>query len=150
TIGGLYRDSLTQKPVRIVSDGGGLHFEGGPVLVPLSATRFLTNGNTAEIDAGGTMTLKDTDGLIDRYEHVAAASPTSETLQPLIGRYASAESASDAVVSLDGTTLVVKLGSNSTLHLKPAYDNAFANEQMTAVFERDAAGKPVAMTLTSD
>ena len=147
---GLYRDALTSRPTRIVSDSRGLHFEYGPTLVPLSATRFQIDGNTAETDARGTITLSDSYGTIDRYERVTQAAPTPQTLQLLTGRYTSAESASDAVISVDGTTLVLRLGSNVTLRLGEVYEDVFSDGRLTAVFEHDANGEPRVMRLTTD
>jgi len=147
---GLYRDALTGSPSRVVSDARGLHFEYGPTLNPVSATRFLINGDAAEVSAPGTITVSDSYGAIDRYERVTQSTPTPQALQALAGRYTSAESASEAVVSVDGTVLVLKLGSNMTLRLDAVYEGGFSDGRLTAVFEHDASGKPLAMRLTTD
>lgn len=144
---GLYRDASTRRPVRILSDSQGLHFEYGPTLVPVSASRFLINGDTGEIDMQGTITVSDSYGVIDRYERVAPAAPTTRALQWLTGRYTSSESASDAVVSVDGTTLVLKLGSNATMRLEAVYEDVFSDGRLTALFEHDASGKPLPCAL---
>jgi CubicO group peptidase (beta-lactamase class C family) len=147
---GLYRNALTSRPARIVSDDRGLHFEYGPTLAPVSATRFLIDGNAAEIDARGTIAVSDSYGSIDRYERVTQATPTAEALEPLAGRYESAELASEAVVSIDGTSLVLKLGTNVTPRLGAVYEDVFSDGVLTAAFERDTSGKPLAMRLTTD
>jgi len=147
---GLYRDALTGRPSRIVTDPRGLHFANGPTLVPLSATRFLINGDTAELDARGTITLSDSYGPIDRYERVAEVAPTPQAQESVAGRYTSAESASEAIVSVDGTTLVLKLGSNMTLRLAAVYQDVFSDGLLVAAFEREASGKPLAMRLTTE
>ena len=167
-ITGLYRSRETGESMTIAREGETLRLQGaGPtelvdggwgsgVMVPLSASRFLTprhpwwpsNGYyTWDVDSRGTARKTDPFGTVDRYERVAPFTPTSAQLAPLVGRYESAETDARLDVALvDGSLVMTRepgglVAGPASATLKPIYADAFAAPYMGMVrFHRDAAG----------
>ena len=87
---GLYRNTGTGVPLTIGRDGDGLrvargqsdglNVDRGQLLVPTSASRFLTaSGQKWEFDGRGGATMTDAFGTVDTYERVPASKPTVES-----------------------------------------------------------------------
>jgi hypothetical protein len=117
---------------------------------PISPTRFHLDKKTADVDERGTLRITDAYGIVDQFERVAPVSPSS--LQPanLAGKYVSPEIAGEVTVLASGASVTLKFGTKTTLTLEPAYDNAFSNELVTAIFSGDENGKSTRLTISSD
>jgi CubicO group peptidase (beta-lactamase class C family) len=147
---GTYRDVLTGRPTKIFLESGKILFSDHAVMSPISPTRFHLDEKTADVDERGTLTITDAYGIVDQFERVAPVSPSS--LQPanLVGKYISPEIAGEVTVLASGASVTLKFGTKTTLTLEPAYDNAFSNEQVTAIFSGDENGKSTRLTISSD
>jgi CubicO group peptidase (beta-lactamase class C family) len=147
---GTYRDVLTGRPTKISAESGKIQFGVDSVMSPISATRFAMDGKTAVIDARGAIIVSDAYGIVDEYQQVTLPSPSPGLVANVAGRYTSSEVEGDVTVVPSGASIVVQLGTKTTLMLAPSYDFAFSKNLMTAIFSHDEGGKAMSMTISDD
>jgi CubicO group peptidase (beta-lactamase class C family) len=149
-LAGLYRNVQTGRPTKISVQDGKIRFGTASIMIPLSATRYRVDDEAADIDARGMITLSDSHGVIDQYERVTASTPAADQLASVAGKYTSPEIDGEVAVVPTGTSILVQLGSKTTMILAPAYDDAFSDDSMTVMFSRDSGGKVVSMTIATE
>jgi CubicO group peptidase (beta-lactamase class C family) len=149
---GLYRNTASGRLIRLAHDEDELRIEGGPTLIPLSASTFVTaDGVNVEVDEVGTARVSDPRGIGEIYQHVTAVTPTVAHLEGLVGTYVSDEAEATLDVVLEGTSLVIERRPDTTLELAPLYADAFSAPDLgTVIFRRDAAGRPTVLSVVQD
>lgn len=147
---GLYRNTLTGVPLRVVREGGSVKIER------VAHVPFLANGDVGSVptskwtfDAGGAMRSTDPFGTVDSYEPVAAAHPTVDELRALAGTYVSDEAEVTYVAAVDGDSLVLKRRPDTVVKLMPIYADAFVGGHgiPLVIFRRDGTGRPTAFSV---
>jgi CubicO group peptidase (beta-lactamase class C family) len=154
---GLYRNTTTGLALTVGLDSNALRVDSVPSdgvsqwLVPISASRFLTDGGqTWEFDGVGGATVTDAFGTVDNYERVPASKPTVAELKDLTGSYVSDEAEVALAVYLKGNALMVKRRPNTTLTATPVYADAFSVPQLGLVIFRREGGKVTALSVVQD
>jgi CubicO group peptidase (beta-lactamase class C family) len=147
---GTYRNVLTGRPTKLSLESGKILFGAHAVMSPISPTRFHLDEKTAEVDEHGTLKITDAYGIVDQFERVDAVNPTSLKTANLVGKYVSPEIAGEVTVLANNASVTLKFGTKTTLDLEPAYDNAFSDELVTAIFSRDENGKATRLIISSD
>ena len=149
-IAGLYRNTETGEPMRIVKEGTGLRIEGGPELQPESGSRFGTaNRRTLEIGEG-RLRLIDQFGSVEPYERVAEASLQPRPLTDYTGTFVSDEAEVSYTAEIQQGNLVLKRRPDSTIRLTPVYADAFRAGFGFVRFHRDAAGQVTSFSVSQD
>jgi hypothetical protein len=118
---GIYRDVLTGRPTTISAEPGKIHFGAYTVMSPVSPTRFYMDEKTVDIAERGIMTVSDVYGIVDRYEHVKAPSPSPSQLASIAGKYTSPEIDGEVTIVPSGSSIPVEFGTKTSLILAPAF-----------------------------
>jgi CubicO group peptidase (beta-lactamase class C family) len=148
---GIYRNRETGVALKLLRDQNSLRVEGGPGLVAMSASSFVTsNGQTWEIDREGVVRVTDAFGTIDHYERAPVAPVDAERLRELVGQYVNNDAEATMTVALEGTSLVLKRRPDRVLKLTPIYGETFGSQLGTIIFRRDASGRPTAFSVVQD
>lgn len=138
---GSYRDTRTGRVTTIERDGGGVRIGRGPALVPVSATRFVTDeGDVFEFNSTGTVTATDVYGTVDRFARVTLVTPTAADLGQFVGTYTSDEAETVLTAAIDGTALVLKRRPDTVIQLTPLYADAFSGSIGIVLFRREGGG----------
>jgi hypothetical protein len=147
---GVYRHDRTGAALRLIMDEGELRLEGGPELVPVSATSFrLGDRDTRfefDLDAGGKVVAVRR-GDARRYTRERAATPDAKALSAYAGRYRSEEAEAEFVASVEEAELVLRRRPDAVFELKPTWADAFIAPFGTIVFRRGAGGRIEGMSL---
>ncbi len=147
---GAYRDTRTGRMATIERDGGGVRIGRGPALVPVSATKFVTDdGDTFEVNGAGAATATDSYGTVDRFVRVPPVTPTVADLGEFVGVYASDEAEVALTAAIDGTTLVLKRRPETVIRLTPIYADAFSGSIGTVLFRREG-GRVTGLSVVQD
>jgi CubicO group peptidase (beta-lactamase class C family) len=145
---GLYKNSSTGVPLSIIRDQAGLRIQGGPALVPRSATAFVTaDGEKWEMDGNDRARLVDAFGTVETFIRAMPAKPSDAELQELVGTYLSDEAEASMALAIADGSLVLKRRPDSTLPLTPVYRDAFSGDIGLLVIRRDEAGRPNAFSI---
>jgi CubicO group peptidase (beta-lactamase class C family) len=153
---GLYRNAVTGVPLGFLHQDRQLTLEGAgapaSLLVAGSESHFESpdNGRKYDFDSRG-LRVTNPNGTIEVFERVERAAPTVADASELTGTYASDEAETVLDVALNGSALVVKRRPDTTVVLRPVYQDAFAAPGLGLIrFRRDAAGKVVALSVIVD
>ena len=153
-LAGLYRDIGRGTPTTIVRDETGLRVQGGPVLVPLSATTFTTATHQKwEFDGPLRLRVTDAFGTVDMLERVETVKAIDQKGRAAyVGTYASDEIETVLTVATDGDTLVIRRRPDTTIKLTPVYADAFrAGEGLGfVIFRRDRSGRVTSLSVVQD
>ena len=152
---GIYRNLLTNEPVRLVVRDGKLRIEPGPELTPVSRTVFRSpDGNVGTFEYGARglpsiLRVATTDGDTLSYLREEPWSPTAAELRPFVGEYESDETETAYRVTLEENgKLMVRGRYGRSYELVPMYRNAFSmppNARLV-LFRRDARGRVTTMS----
>ena len=153
---GLYRDTRTGQPLRLVANDSALRVQGGPPLIPRSATRFQAgSGMWIEFDASPPRSGRvgfhriSADGDTVRYEPVPDFAPTSAQLAEYAGTYHSDEAERVFTVAVKDASLVLRDRYGEEIPLEPAYPDAFTSRSGMFRFIRDETGRVTQMSSSS-
>jgi CubicO group peptidase (beta-lactamase class C family) len=150
TATGMFKHAVTGTTINVSRVDDGIRLGRGPTFVATSGTRFeTTDGDTWVVDARGA-TGTDVYGTVDRFEKVAAATPSAADLRQLAGTYVSEDAETTLTAVLDGTSLVLKRRPDVSMRLTPLYKDAFSGSIGTVIFRRDAAGSVSALSVVQD
>jgi CubicO group peptidase (beta-lactamase class C family) len=150
SMAGLYRNTETGEPMRIVKDASGVRIEGGAGLQPESGTRLVApNGRTIEVSAG-RLRLIDRFGSVEPYERVADADLKPRPLSDYVGTFVSEEAEVVYRVEIQEDGLVLKRRPDTTIRLRPLYADAFQGGIGFMRFHRDESGKVTAFSISQD
>jgi CubicO group peptidase (beta-lactamase class C family) len=152
---GLYRNLLTNEPMRLVVRDGKLRVDNGPELTPVSRTAFRSpDGAVGNFEFGAKglpaiLRLADTDGDTVSYLLEESWTPTVADLRRYVGEYSSDEAETSFRVTLEEDGKLMLRGRyGRTLELRPAYRHAFTTSGGPGVvfFRRDARGRVTTMS----
>jgi CubicO group peptidase (beta-lactamase class C family) len=151
---GVYRNLVTNEPLRLEVRDGKLRVSNGPELTPLSRTAFRDpNGNvgTFEFGANGRPAiLRRALGSGDTISYVLMESwtPPSGELRAYTGEYSSDEAETSFEVVEENGKLFLRGRYDRRIELLPAYRHAFttANGPSIVLFRRDARGRVTSMS----
>jgi hypothetical protein len=152
---GVYRNLLTNEPMRLVVRDGKLRVENGPELTPLSRTAFRSpDGSVGNFEFGAKglpaiLRRATTDGDTISYLLEQNWAPTAADLRQYVGEYYSDEAETTFRVTLEEDGKLMLRGRyGRSLELKPAYRHAFTTTDGPGVvlFRRDARGRMTAMS----
>jgi CubicO group peptidase (beta-lactamase class C family) len=147
---GIYRNTETGEPIRIIRDGEGLRLDGGAALQAESGSRFTApNGRRVEIESG-RLKLIDSYGSVEPYERIAAADLKPKPLSDYSGTYVSDEADVSLTTSVETDALVLKRRPDSTIRLTPLYADAFRGSIGFVRFHRDARGQVTGLSVSQD
>ena len=153
---GLYRDTRTGRPLRLVANDSALRVQGGPPLIPRSALRFQAgSGMWVEFETTPPRSGRvgfhriSADGDTVRYEPVPDFTPTSAQLEEYAGTYESDEAERVLTVAVEDTALVVKDRYGERILLDPAYPDAFTSRAGVFRFMRDETGRVTQVSVSS-
>jgi CubicO group peptidase (beta-lactamase class C family) len=151
---GVYRNLVTNEPLRLVVRDGKLRVDNGPELTPQSRTTFVApNGNvgTFEFGANGRPAiLRMAVGSGDTLNYLLTESwtPTAAELRTYVGAFSSDEAETSFDVVLEEEKLFLRGRYDRKIELVPAYRHAFTTSQGPGVviFRRDARGRVTTMS----
>jgi CubicO group peptidase (beta-lactamase class C family) len=150
-LAGFYASARPPGVITIIRDKDSLRLQNGTRLVPISATRFVTNdGMTFEFDARAQMLRSDKFGTTDVYDRVAAAKPTLDQLKEFEGVFASDEIETTLTVMAEADRLVILRRPDAILPLTPVFADGFSSALGWVVFRRDRSGRIVALSVSQD
>jgi CubicO group peptidase (beta-lactamase class C family) len=113
--------------------------------------RDATRGRTWTFDGQLGAVATDDYGTTERYERVAAVTPSSHDLEAYAGTYASEEAETELRAEVTEGKLVLKRRPDTTIALTPLYADAFEAPQLgTVIFRRDSGGRITALSLSQD
>jgi hypothetical protein len=133
---GLYRNRQEHWVIDVQDAKGLVKFNGLPAWAPV---RF----------AGDTMIMTNSVYGDDVWDRVEAWMPnaTPKDFGAFVGTYASDEAETVLRVALEDDKLVIHRRPDASFVLKPTYEDAFGSDLAPVHFERDAAGKVIALSL---
>ncbi len=151
---GVYRNLVTNEPLRLVVRDGKLRVDNGPELTPQSRTTFVApNGNvgTFEFGANGRPAiLRMAVGSGDTLNYLLTESwtPKAAELRTYVGAFSSDEAETSFDVVLEEEKLFLRGRYDRKIELVPAYRHAFTTSQGPGVviFRRDARGRVTTMS----
>lgn len=151
---GLFRETSSGLPYRVMRDGDAIRIERGPGLVAMTATEFITSDGTARwqvLDGGKGARYSDEYGTVMAFEKVAPVTPPAAALAELAGVYASAEAETSMTAAVEDGALVLKWRPAVTLKLTPVYADAFTAPGLgLVVFQRDASRRVTSFSVKQD
>lgn len=152
---GVYRNLITNEPMRLVVREGKLFVDPGPELTPMSRTVFRApNGNVGTFEFGAKglpaiLRLAVSSGDTISYLVEERWTPTAAELQPYVGEYASNEAETSFRVTLEESGKLMLRGRyGRALELVPAYRHAFTTSDGPGLvlFRRDGRGRVTTMS----
>jgi CubicO group peptidase (beta-lactamase class C family) len=152
---GLYRNLITNEPLRLVVRDGKLRVDQGPELTPLSRTAFRDpNGNVATFEFGAKglpAIIRRAVGSGDTISYLVeeAWTPSPVELRQYVGEYVSDEAEATFNVTLEENGKLMLRGRyGRTMELTPAYRHAFTTSEGPAfvLFRRDGRGRVTTMS----
>jgi CubicO group peptidase (beta-lactamase class C family) len=152
---GVYRNLVTNEPLRLAVRDGKLQIDRGPELTPLSRTTFRdANGNVGTFEFGARglpaiLRIAFSGGDTVSYLLEEAWTPTTADLRQYVGEYSSDEAEADFDVVLDDSGKLVLRGRyDRRIELIPAYRHAFTTSDGPGlvIFRRDARGRVTSMS----
>jgi CubicO group peptidase (beta-lactamase class C family) len=153
---GLYRNTETGEPLRIVKDGAGLRVEAGSgtqtriAVQAESGTRFsASNGRRIEID-GTRLRLIDQFGSVDPHERVPDSEVQPRPLTEYAGTFVSDEAEVTYIAEVQDGALVLKRRPDSAIRFRALYADAFQGPLGFLRFHRDATGKVSGFSVSQD
>ena len=152
-VAGVYRNTLTGIPLRLVRDGSGVRVEGGPPLVPVSASEFTTPDGGAKWQMNGAKEARYVDeaGTTIPFEKVSPVQPSAAQLQEFTGTYVSGEAEASMTAAVEDGALVLRRRPATTVRLTPIYPDGFSGPGLgIVIFRRDAAGRVNAISVAQD
>jgi CubicO group peptidase (beta-lactamase class C family) len=146
---GMYRKLRDNTVAELRVKDGKLMFDRLP-LIPVGATEF-SAGDGRFIFQNGRVNHMTPDGDI-AYERVEPAHPSEAELAPLAGKYESSETASTLTVAAKAGQLMLAIGWNKPVLLRPTFRGAFIMENSGAsiFFHRDQGGKVTGLSAGDD
>ncbi|WP_412062114.1 serine hydrolase domain-containing protein [Rubrivirga sp. IMCC45206] len=154
-VAGLYVHERTGDPLRVAVDDGALRVEGGPPLTALATDRFRAERPSLRVRSADRFELRvvgpdalevvSMEGETDRYRRARPTPLDAAGREVVAGTYASDDlrAVLEVVPTADG--LGVRLNGSRLFPLSPADGDAFQLGRMWIRFQRDAAGRTVAL-----
>ena len=154
---GLFFSESTGEPLLLIVNDGKLRIPGGPPLVAVTRDRFrnprgelfFRSQDEFELHflSQDQFELKSMEGQTTRYRRAQPYKPTLADLQAFAGQYESTEIGTVFQIEPKGDGLLVRLEHtpSRSLELKPVDRDTFQIARMTVRFQRDKAGKIVAL-----
>jgi CubicO group peptidase (beta-lactamase class C family) len=158
---GLFFNERTGDPLRLIANNGRLAIAGGGPLVALAADRFriarpatnFMSNDEFELHflSNDQFELKSMEGQTTRYRRAQPWAPTAADLAAFAGRYESDELSAVLQVAPGKGGVSSRLNGSpaQVLELSPVDQDTFQRGMQTIRFQRDQAGKVVALDLSN-
>jgi len=155
---GLYRDTSTGEPLRLVFRDGELRLERGGALIPLSAAEFRvgTSGRrlmfeTSQGEIRPRIREVRESGEDSVYEPVPEFTPTAAELAAYAGEYYSPDAETALVAAVEEGKLVLRRRPDTRIALAPVYKDAFSGGSLGLIrFLRHANGRVMELSVRQD
>jgi hypothetical protein len=121
---------------------------GGP-WTPTAVGQFSAPGGKMYVETGSPTRLRLVSANDETlFERVEPAHPTEEDLRAFLGKYFSPDTGSAVTISAGSApgSLAMRIGSGSSVGLRPTYKDAFAAATGAIRFLRDASGSVTGFT----
>ena len=145
---GLYRNSVTGEPVRLIVAEGTLRLDRGGALTPLSATEFSVGTGERRfrfepMPAGSGMRFREAleSGEDAVYEPVTEFAPTAADLAEYAGDYYSPDVETTLSAAVENGRLVLRRRPDSRIPLTVLYKDAFQSSMGLIRFHRGVNGR---------
>lgn len=145
--GGLFVNSRTGEPLRLIRSDARLATVSGSALTPVVAGRWRLGGDELVFDGPDGFDRLTPEGDRIPWRRMEAAAPDPAALQAYVGRWISDEVPAIFETRIEAGTLQLFQNPASTSPLQPAYADAFTSTRGIVRFERDAAGRLVALRI---
>jgi hypothetical protein len=148
---GLYRNTQTGIPMRLVTTESGVRIDRGPALIAEAAAAFQLGDVRFELMASGNLRVVEPNGRTVVYARMSPVTPTIGQLVDLRGTYVSDEAESAFVVGTNGAQLEIRRRPDTVLPLTPLWEDAFSNAAPgTVVFRRDDRQRVTALSVITE
>ena len=148
---GLYRSREPVGTVTVVFAKGRLQVPNVAVLVPQSATRFVTSDLfTYEFDGRGALRTTDEFGRVIEYERIEPAQPSATELRGFVGRYTSDEVNTTLELVVEEGALVIRRPPDWNIRLTPVHADAFRGDLGWITFDRDSSGRILRLNVSGE
>lgn len=150
-LSGLYRNTITGAPVRIVKEGTGLRVEQGARLTAASGSQLISpSGERWVFDGDGRFTVTDMFGRSDTLQRVQPWMPSAGDLRAYEGSYASADAETGFTAAVEQGVLVLKQRPDRVIRLTPSYEGAFTGALGTVVFRTDGTARVTGFSVSQE
>jgi hypothetical protein len=155
TRAGVYRESESGEPLRIVFVDGALRMQAGGALVPVSPNTFQVGTGqrrlTFEPAANGSrQRIRETNGDAPPivYEPVPDFAPSAADLAAYTGEFYSPDAETALVISVENGRLIGKRRPDTQIAFTPVYPDAFQASSLGFVrFLRDGTGRVMQLSV---
>jgi hypothetical protein len=145
---GLYRETTTDEPLRLLFKDGLLRLERGGALIPVSSTEFQAGAEgrrlTFEPSPGGARPrireARESAGDAV-YEPVPEFKPTETELSAYVGEFYSPDAETTLTAAIEEARLVLRRRPDTRIELTPVYPDAFTASLGLIRFLRDSNGR---------
>jgi CubicO group peptidase (beta-lactamase class C family) len=154
---GLYRNTLTGEPLRLILVQGILRLQRGSSLRPVSNTEFRV-GETDRVLSFEPAPGQDRPRIHDIrsgadeqiFEPAAEFSPNQEELAAFAGEYYSPDAETTLTAAVDNGSLQLRRRPDIRIALTPAYQDVFESSLGLIRFIRDAGGRIIKLSVRQD
>jgi hypothetical protein len=155
TKAGIYRESESGEPLRLVFVDGALRMQAGGALVPVSPTVFRVGAGQRRLTFepaanGGRPRIRATNGDAPAtlYEPVPDFAPTTADLAAYTGEFYSPDAETALVISVENGRLIGKRRPDTRIEFTPVYPDAFQASSLGFVrFLRDGTGRVMQLSV---
>jgi CubicO group peptidase (beta-lactamase class C family) len=154
---GLYRETTTGEPLRLVFTDGQLRLERGGVLIPVSSNEFRVGSDgrrlTFEPSPGDARprireTRKPAEDAV--YEPVPEFKPTVAELSAYLGEFYSPDAETTLTAAIEEERLVLRRRPDTHIVLTPLYRDAFNGSLGLTRFMRDSNGRVTQLSVRQE
>jgi CubicO group peptidase (beta-lactamase class C family) len=148
---GLYRSKEPVGSLTVVFAKGRLLVPNVAVLIPRSATRFVTSDSmTYEFQGRDGLQTTDEFGRVIVYDRVEPAQPTPAMLREFEGHYVSDEVDTRLELLVEDGVLTIRRPPEWNIRLTPVYADAFRGDLGWVTFERDDTGQVTRLNVSQE
>jgi len=154
---GLYRNTATGEPLRLVLVQGTLRLQRGGSLQPISSTSFRVGETDSlltfePVPGNSRPRIRDDRSGADEviFEPVAEFSPKPEELAAFAGDYYSPDAETTLTAAVDNGSLQLRRRPDTRIALTPAYEDVFESSLGLIRFIRDAGGRITQLSVRQD
>jgi CubicO group peptidase (beta-lactamase class C family) len=147
-LAGMYRQVRDNTVTELRVRDGKLTMGPNAELVPTGSSTFTQGARQFLFESGRFRIVTPDDETL--YERVEPAHPSAAELAPLAGTYTSPDTGIPVTVAAKDGGLMLAIGSNAPLRLRPTFRDAFMMQATAIRFWRDASGNVTGMSAGDD